>query len=53
MIWLFTCTTEKCIHNENPVRMVDPINPVLCGACFKTNDAVQTEESAPEAPSEE
>jgi hypothetical protein len=47
MIWIFTCLTDGCIYNLNPVRMVDPTNPVMCGACFCYANAVQTDEQAP------
>jgi hypothetical protein len=47
MIWIFTCSTEGCIYNVNPVRMVEPTNPVMCGACFCYSDAVETDEPAP------
>lgn len=51
MIWIFTCSTEGCFYNENPVNMIDPTNPVMCGACFAYTDAVETDEPAP-TPSE-
>lgn len=47
MIWIFTCSTLGCFYNENPVNMVDPTNPVMCGACFAYTDAVETDEPAP------
>ena len=47
MIWIFTCSTEGCIYNLNPVRMIDPTNPVMCGACFCYTDALKTDELAP------
>jgi len=47
MIWIFTCSTVGCFYNENPARMVDPTNPVMCGACFAYTDAVETDEPAP------
>lgn len=53
MIWNFICSTKDCENNINPVRLVNAINPVTCSVCYKTSDAVETEESAPEAPSEE
>ena len=48
MIWIFTCTTDGCNYKENPVRMSDPINPVMCGACFSHSNAVKTDEPTPE-----
>lgn len=53
MIWIFTCSTVGCIYNLNPVRTVDAINPVMCGACFCYTDAVETDEQTPTAPSPE
>jgi|LakMenEpi03Aug12_release.lakeMendotaPanAssembly.Ray.scaffolds.fasta_scaffold534567_2 hypothetical protein len=47
MIWIFTCSTDGCIYNVNPVRTIDPTNPVMCGACFCYTDAVETDEPAP------
>jgi hypothetical protein len=47
MIWIFTCSTVGCFYNENPARMIDPENPVMCGACFAYTDAVETDEPAP------
>jgi hypothetical protein len=49
MIWLFTCTTTDCVYNSEPVRMVDPTSPVMCGACFCYSDAVETDQPAPES----
>ncbi len=51
MIYLFTCSTEGCENNINPVNLSEPINPVLCGACSCYTDAVETNEPAP-TPSE-
>ena len=45
MIWIFTCPTTGCESNSNPVYLVDPINPVLCGSCRKTADAIETDEA--------
>jgi hypothetical protein len=47
MIWIFTCPTEGCENNINPVYLVDPTNPVLCGLCHAYGDAVETDEPAP------
>jgi hypothetical protein len=47
MIWIFTCPTQGCENNINPVYLVDPINPVLCSLCHATGDAVETDEPAP------
>jgi hypothetical protein len=44
MIWIFTCPTQGCENNTNPVYLVDPTNPVLCGSCHTTADAVETDE---------
>jgi hypothetical protein len=52
MISIFTCATKDCIYNLNPVRMVDPTNPVMCGACFCYGNAVTTDEELPTAPAE-
>ena len=41
MIWIFTCPTEGCENNLNPVYLEDAINPVLCGSCRITADAVE------------
>jgi hypothetical protein len=41
MIWIFTCPTTGCENNTNPVNLVDAINPVLCGGCRTTADAVE------------
>ena len=46
MIWIFTCSIGGCFYNENPVNMVDPSNPVMCGACFAYTDAVETDQPA-------
>lgn len=40
MIYEFTCPTENCENNTNPVYLVDPINPVLCSICGAFGDAV-------------
>jgi predicted molibdopterin-dependent oxidoreductase YjgC len=48
MIWIFTCLTTDCENNLNPVYLVDPTNPVLCGSCRKFSDAVETNETVPE-----
>ena len=47
MIWIFTCATEGCINNTNPVYMADVINPVLCSICHTYTDAVLTDQPAP------
>lgn len=52
MIWIFTCSTEGCVYNLEPVNMCDPINPVMCGACFAYTDAVATDEPCPGAENE-
>ena len=44
IVSIFTCPTEECIYNINPVRIVDTTNPVMCGACFAYADAVETDE---------
>jgi hypothetical protein len=44
IVSIFTCPTEGCIYNINPVRTTDAINPVMCGACFAYADAVKTDE---------
>lgn len=46
MIWIFTCIKTDCVYNLQPVRMVEPINPVMCGACFCYSNAVETDEPA-------
>ena len=48
MIWIFTCSTSGCFYNENPARMANPVNPVMCGACFNHTNAVITSEKLPE-----
>ena len=53
MIWIFTCSTEGCIYNLNPVNLIDPTNPVECGACFCFTDAVETDQPAPIPPTDE
>jgi hypothetical protein len=53
MIWNFTCSTTDCENNKNPVRLVNAINPVTCSACYKTTDAVETNEAAPKPSTEE
>jgi hypothetical protein len=52
MIWIFTCPTTGCENNTNPVNLVDPINPVLCGGCRAYGVAVKTDQEAPTAPTE-
>jgi hypothetical protein len=47
MIWIFTCSTTDCIYNLEPIRMVDPTSPVMCGACFCYSIPVETDEPAP------
>ena len=47
MIWIFTCPTEGCENNINPVYMVDIVNPVMCGLCKAYGDAVETNEPSP------
>jgi len=47
MIWIFTCPTQDCENNTNPVYLVDPTNPVLCSLCHAYGDAVETDEPAP------
>jgi hypothetical protein len=47
MIWIFTCSTPDCENNNNPVRLLNAINPVTCSVCYKTTDAVITDEQAP------
>ena len=47
MIWIFTCPTEGCENNINPVYLVDPTNPVLCSLCYVYGDAVETDEPEP------
>jgi hypothetical protein len=44
MIWIFTCPTDGCENNINPVYLTDLINPVLCSLCHVTADAVETGE---------
>lgn len=43
MIYIFTCPTEGCENNLNPVYLQDVINPVLCSLCKVKADAVETE----------
>lgn len=43
-IYLFTCKTKDCENKDNPVRLVEPTNPVLCGACGAFSNAVKTDE---------
>jgi hypothetical protein len=52
MIWIFTCPTQGCENNINPVYMVEVINPVMCGLCKAYGDAIETDEPAP-TPEEE
>lgn len=47
MIWIFTCSTQGCENNLNPVYLVDPTNPVLCSLCHAYGDAVETDQPAP------
>jgi hypothetical protein len=47
MIWIFTCPTQGCDNNINPVYLVDPTNPVECSLCHAYGDAVETDEPAP------
>jgi hypothetical protein len=47
MIWIFTCPTQGCQNNLNPVYLVDPTNPVLCSLCHAYGDAVETDQPAP------
>jgi hypothetical protein len=49
MIYTFTCLTEGCENNINPVYLVEPTNPVLCSLCGATGNAVETDEPAPES----
>lgn len=53
MIWLFTCSTKDCENEKNPVRLLNAINPVTCSVCYESDDAIETDEVAPKAPSEE
>jgi hypothetical protein len=46
MIWIFTCQTEGCENNINPVYMMDIINPVMCGLCHVFSYAVESEDVA-------
>jgi hypothetical protein len=46
MICIFTCPTEGCENNINPVYLINSTNPVLCSLCHTTGDAVETEEPA-------
>lgn len=48
MIHTFTCSTEGCENNINPVYLQDPTNPVLCSLCHAYGDAVPEPEPAPE-----
>lgn len=41
MVWIFTCPTDDCENNINPVYLVDVVNPVLCSMCKITADAVE------------
>lgn len=47
MIWIFTCPTEGCENNINPVYLQDPTNPVLCSLCGAYADAVPEPEPEP------
>ena len=47
MIFLFTCSTNGCENNKNPVNLCDATNPVLCSICYVFTDAVVTDEPAP------
>jgi hypothetical protein len=49
MIYLFTCSTKDCENEKNPVRLLDATNPVTCSICYKSNQAVETDEVLPEA----
>jgi hypothetical protein len=49
MIYVFTCSTEGCVYNLNPVNVCNPTNPVMCGVCFVYTDAVETDEPCPSA----
>lgn len=44
MIWIFTCPTEGCENNTNPVYLQNIINPVRCGSCYIYTDAVEVGE---------
>lgn len=43
-VWLFSCKNEECEQFENEVRLVEVINPVYCGGCLQTDDAIETDE---------
>jgi len=47
MIWIFTCPTDGCENNINPVYLIDPTNPVLCSLCGAYGDAVETDQPEP------
>jgi hypothetical protein len=50
MIYVFTCPTEGCENNTNPVYLLDPTNPVLCSVCGAYGDAVELVEPEKPAP---
>jgi hypothetical protein len=47
MICIFTCPTNNCENNKNPVYLVNVTNPVLCSICHVKSDAVETDQPAP------
>ena len=47
MIWIFTCPTEGCENNINPVYLANPTNPVECSLCHAYGDAVETDQPWP------
>jgi hypothetical protein len=43
-VWLFTCKNDECEQKDLEVRLVEVINPVMCGGCFESADATETDE---------
>jgi hypothetical protein len=44
MIWIFTCSTEGCENNINPVYLAEITNPIECSLCHVFTDAVETDQ---------
>jgi hypothetical protein len=47
MIYIFTCSTDGCVYNLEPVNLCNPTTPVMCGACFCYSVPVERDEPAP------
>ena len=44
MIWIFTCPTDACENNLNPVYLANPTNPVECSLCHAFGNAIETDQ---------